>query len=52
MRVNQVTTASIRLGIHMPGIACRAAIHPENPGRYFTGTSRKKIVISFQLIKK
>lgn len=29
MRVNQVTTARIRLGIHMPGTACRAAMsHP------------------------
>lgn len=42
MRVNQVTTARIRLGIHMPGTVCRAYIHPENPGRYFAGTSRKK----------
>ena len=42
MRVNQVATASIRLGIHMLGTVCRAAIHPENPGRYFAGTSRKK----------
>ena len=26
MRVNRVTTASIRLGIHMPGTTCRAYI--------------------------